>query len=74
MIFSPGLEVKFVSAEVNVLRPLADQVHLNAMRPPGIVDGAMLPLLEIKVHAQLAIGPHQHIEVEKRRSPPALSL
>ena len=69
--FLPGLEMKFVSAEVNGLRPLADQVHLDAMRLL-IVDGAMPPLREIKIRAQFAIRPHQHIEIEERGHPRAV--
>ena len=63
--------MKFVFAEVNGLRPLADQVHLDAVRLL-IVDGAMPPLREIKVRAQFTIRPHQHVEIEERGHPRAV--
>ena len=48
---------------MNGLRPLADQVHLDAVRVL-VVDGAMPPLREIEIRAEFAIGAHQHVEIE----------
>ena len=53
--FLSGSEIKFAFAEVNGLRPFADQVHFDAMRFL-IIDGAMSPFGEVEVCAQFTIG------------------
>ena len=69
--FFAGSEIKFAIAEVNGLRLIADQVHLDAVRLL-IVNGPMPPLRELEVRTQLAIRPHQHIEIEESGHPRAV--
>ena len=66
MIFSPARKMKFALAEMNCLVPLADQMHLDAAWPV-VVDRAMPPLGKIEIGAELAVGAHQHVEIEFRR-------
>ena len=56
--FFAALEMKFVIAEVNRLIGFADQMHLDASRF-GVVDRAMLPVIEIEVRAEFAIRSRQ---------------
>src|ERR1041385_7041318 len=56
--FLAGDEMEFAFTKMEGLRTRADQMHLDAVRLL-VVDGAMPPLHEIEIGAQLAVGALQ---------------
>ena len=58
-----AFEMKDALTEVNGLRLFAEKMHFDA-RLLLIVDRAVLPLAEIEIRAELAIGANEEVEVE----------
>src|SRR3954451_931236 len=58
-----GAEREAGAEQAHGLALLADQVHLDAV-PLAIVDRAMGEGGKVEIAAELAVDPHQHIEIE----------
>ena len=65
MIFSPRAKMKFLAADMNRLVRLADQVHLDAA-VALVVNRLVPPERKIEIRAELAIRPHEQIQIEFR--------
>src|SRR5262249_14620083 len=58
-------EVEGRAADVHVLRPQADQVHLDPAAA-GVIGGEVAEAVQVEVAAQLAVDPRQQVQVEGR--------
>ena len=58
-------KTKFLATDVNGLFRFADQVHFNAA-VVLVVDCLMSPEREIEIRAELAVRPHEKIQIELR--------